>query len=213
MDKDRAHPDFAFMAPPILLLQDVMLTIGGKPLLDGAELSVAVTSSGVMGPPGRSGMGLQHAPGQPPCAGASPPGWGTNPSPICSAPGRTGAGAPGRKIGRFPVVTPLADLSMPLKTFALRPLIAAGAVACGLIAPTWAQTPPPAPSQPVTETFHGVTLVDPYRNLETRSPETLAWMRAQAAYASQTLDAIPVRQPPLQRIEQLARTKIGRAHV
>ena len=29
------------MAPPILLLQDVMLTIGGKPLLDGAELSVA----------------------------------------------------------------------------------------------------------------------------------------------------------------------------
>ena len=58
----------------------------------------------------------------------------------------------------------------------------------------------------VTETFHGVTLVDPYRNLETRSPETLAWMRAQAAYASQTLDAIPVRQPLLQRIEQLART-------
>ena len=29
------------MAPPILLLQDVTLTIGGKPLLEGAELSVA----------------------------------------------------------------------------------------------------------------------------------------------------------------------------
>jgi prolyl oligopeptidase len=95
---------------------------------------------------------------------------------------------------------------MPLHLFALRPLIAAGALACGLIAPTWAQTPPPAPSHPVTETLHGVTLVDPYRNLETRSPETLAWMRAQAAYAAQTLDGIPLRQPLLKRIEQLAQT-------
>lgn len=95
---------------------------------------------------------------------------------------------------------------MPLHLFALRPLIAAGALACGLIAPTWAQTPPPAPSHPVTETLHGVTLVDPYRNLETRTPETLAWMRAQAAYAAKTLDAIPLRQPLLQRIEQLAQT-------
>jgi ATP-binding cassette subfamily F protein uup len=33
-------PEF-LMAPPILLLQDVTLTIGGKPLLDGAELSVS----------------------------------------------------------------------------------------------------------------------------------------------------------------------------
>lgn len=92
---------------------------------------------------------------------------------------------------------------MPLKPFALGPLIAAGALACGLAAPTRAQTPPPAPSHPVTETRHGVTWVDPYRNLETRSPETLAWMRAEARDASQTLARIDQRQPLLNRITQL----------
>ncbi|HUB64948.1 MAG TPA: ATP-binding cassette domain-containing protein, partial [Methylocella sp.] len=29
------------MAPPLLLLQNISLTLGGKPLLDGASLSVS----------------------------------------------------------------------------------------------------------------------------------------------------------------------------
>ncbi|MCL2452416.1 MAG: ATP-binding cassette domain-containing protein, partial [Alphaproteobacteria bacterium] len=29
------------MAPPLLFLQDIFLTLGGKPLLDGASLSVS----------------------------------------------------------------------------------------------------------------------------------------------------------------------------
>ncbi len=103
-------------------------------------------------------------------------------------------------------VFPLLETSMPLKPFALAPLIAAGALACGLAVPTWAQTPPPAPSHPVTETRHGVTWVDPYRNLETRSPETLAWMRAQARFASDTLARIDQRQPLLTRIAQLSQS-------
>ena len=38
---------------------------------------------------------------------------------------------------------------------------------------------PPAPSsQPVTEMMHGVSVTDPYRNLENvKSPATQAWLR------------------------------------
>jgi hypothetical protein len=60
----------------------------------------------------------------------------------------------------------------------------------------WPVAPPVATQRPVTETFFGTTLSDPYRNMETSGDaETLAWMRAQAAFTRSILDAIPHGQP------------------
>jgi len=57
-----------------------------------------------------------------------------------------------------------------------------------------AQMPPPAPQHPVTDTYFGRRVVDPYRWLEdVHSPETKAWLDAQAAYARATLDSLPGR--------------------
>ncbi len=50
--------------------------------------------------------------------------------------------------------------------------------------------PPPLAMQPVTETFYGRTVTDNWRFMEALSPSTLAWMRAQGAYARAVLDAI-----------------------
>jgi prolyl oligopeptidase len=55
-----------------------------------------------------------------------------------------------------------------------------------------APQPPRAPRRPVTETHHGVEVVDPYRWLEdSRSPEVKAWSEAQAAAARTYLDGLP----------------------
>jgi hypothetical protein len=40
----------------------------------------------------------------------------------------------------------------------------------------------------VSETLHGVTVTDPYRSLETDSPETRAWITAQTERARGMLD-------------------------
>ena len=50
--------------------------------------------------------------------------------------------------------------------------------------------------RPVTDTYYGQTIVDPYRWLEDqKSPESKAWMRGQADYTRTVLDSIPGRQP------------------
>ena len=53
--------------------------------------------------------------------------------------------------------------------------------------------PGPAPAKPVTETLWGRQVTDNYRYMESLDPSTLAWMKAQGAYARSTLDAIPAR--------------------
>ncbi|HLY17021.1 MAG TPA: prolyl oligopeptidase family serine peptidase [Bryobacteraceae bacterium] len=74
---------------------------------------------------------------------------------------------------------------------------------CALAA---AQTPPPAPVHPVTDTLHGVAITDPYRWLEGQnSPETRAWLDAQIKYTQGFLNRIPVRDKVRQRLEQLSR--------
>src|SRR5580704_7265972 len=54
-----------------------------------------------------------------------------------------------------------------------------------------AETPPPTPVHPVTETLHGVAITDPYRWLEDQnSPETRAWLNAQIDYTQSFLSQI-----------------------
>ena len=65
-------------------------------------------------------------------------------------------------------------------------------------------TQPVAPVREVSETFHGVTLKDPYRHLEkVRTPESQAWYRAQGDYTRAQLDKIAVRDGLEHRITEL----------
>ena len=69
-----------------------------------------------------------------------------------------------------------------------------------------AETPPPTPVHPVTETLHGVAITDPYRWLEDQnSPETRAWLNAQIGYTQAFLNRLPVREKIKQRLAQLIR--------
>ena len=72
-------------------------------------------------------------------------------------------------------------------------ILATLAVASVLLAQTpSAAQPPRAPRRPVTETHHGVEVVDPYRWLEEAgSPEVKEWTAAQGAAARAWLDALP----------------------
>lgn len=52
--------------------------------------------------------------------------------------------------------------------------------------------PPETPVRPVTDTYHGVDVVDPYRWLEQDAdPEVKAWSDAENAYARTILDKLP----------------------
>jgi prolyl oligopeptidase len=53
--------------------------------------------------------------------------------------------------------------------------------------------PPVAPVRPVTETLYGVKVTDPYRWMESESPEWEAYARAQGAYTAKILAEIPGR--------------------
>ncbi|HVU24423.1 MAG TPA: prolyl oligopeptidase family serine peptidase [Opitutus sp.] len=52
--------------------------------------------------------------------------------------------------------------------------------------------PPPTPAHPVTDTYHGVTVTDPYRWLENwDDPAVKAWSAAQNTAARAVLDSLP----------------------
>ena len=70
----------------------------------------------------------------------------------------------------------------------------------------WPAVPPVAAQRPVTETFFGTTLTDPYRYMETfGDAETLAWMHAQAVFTRSILDTIPARAAYLHRLGELGK--------
>lgn len=65
--------------------------------------------------------------------------------------------------------------------------------------------PPVAAVKPVTEVFFGQSVTDPYRYMEdVKSPETIAYLRAQGEFSRKTLDALPGRKAMLDRISTLS---------
>lgn len=73
---------------------------------------------------------------------------------------------------------------------------------CSLLPAIAADAPPAAPVKPVTDTYHGVEIVDPYRWMEDlKAPETQAWIKAQAEHADRTLQALPGRQAIFDRLQ------------
>src|SRR6266849_62079 len=70
-------------------------------------------------------------------------------------------------------------------------------------------TPPKAPIHEVADTYFGQKIVDPYRWMEdAKSPETAAWMKAQADYARSNLDRLPIRSQLLKRFDELSETGV-----
>lgn len=69
--------------------------------------------------------------------------------------------------------------------------------------------PPKAPMHEVTDTYFGQKVLDPYRWMEdAKSPETTAWMKAQADYSRAYLDRLPRRAELLKRIVELSETGV-----
>jgi len=65
--------------------------------------------------------------------------------------------------------------------------------------------PPATPSHPVIDTYHGVSISDPYRWMEQMdSAEFRDWIGKQASYAREKLDTIPGRPALLERLRRLA---------
>jgi prolyl oligopeptidase len=86
----------------------------------------------------------------------------------------------------------------------------AAVMVCGLPARGESQAPdglpvkpPAAPARPVQDVLHGQTIVDPYRWLETDSPETQAFQAAQLAYTRAYLDRVGARPALHKRLGEL----------
>ncbi len=90
----------------------------------------------------------------------------------------------------------------PFADFARRALALGALLATTAFA---ADAPPTAPVRPVTDTYFGTPVVDPYRYMENLAdPQVVAWAKAQAAYTRGLLDALPGRQALQDRIHALA---------
>lgn len=80
--------------------------------------------------------------------------------------------------------------------------LAASLAAAALLTPAGAQTPTPAPAgppvapvKPVTNTYFGTALTDPYQWMEDLGdPQVKSWFKEQADYARMALDRIPGRE-------------------
>jgi hypothetical protein len=71
---------------------------------------------------------------------------------------------------------------------------------------------PETAKHPVSETFHGVTVVDNYRWLEDdRAPDVKQWTAAQNALTRRYLDAIPQRAAIAKQVAQLLHSEPAQA--
>ena len=62
---------------------------------------------------------------------------------------------------------------------------------------------PPAPRGTTVDVYHGTEVADPYRWMETSSPELSAWVTAQNAVSEPYLNAIPAREAIKKRLTEL----------
>jgi prolyl oligopeptidase len=91
--------------------------------------------------------------------------------------------------------------------------MAAAGLALAAGTPAFGFGPPPTPTRPVTDTVHGVSIVDPYRWLEGDNSdpaqmgkindEVAAWTDAQNAYTRSVLDNLPGRKALEERLRPL----------
>jgi prolyl oligopeptidase len=92
-------------------------------------------------------------------------------------------------------------IALPLHLFAA-PLFAA--TFAGIDVPT------PPPQKPVTDTYFGTSVDDPYRFLEdVQEPAVQAWMKAQADTTTAILAKLPGRDPLLARIKEIESKAAG----
>jgi prolyl oligopeptidase len=64
--------------------------------------------------------------------------------------------------------------------------------------------PPPPPQKPVTDTYFGTTVTDPYRYFEDeKDAAVIAWMKAQGAFTRAVFDSIPGRAALAKRVGDL----------
>ena len=78
-----------------------------------------------------------------------------------------------------------------------------------VIASIGTAAPPPTPMKPVTDTYHGVSVVDPYRWLEDgKNPDVRRWSDAQNVYARDYLDKLPGRDMLRARIKEILAAKV-----
>jgi prolyl oligopeptidase len=83
----------------------------------------------------------------------------------------------------------------------LAALVTAGAASVAAAAPL--PKPPVAAVEPVTDTYFGVSVTDPYRWMEDRTaPRFLAWAKGENDYARAVLAQIPGREALLKRIAE-----------
>jgi prolyl oligopeptidase len=72
------------------------------------------------------------------------------------------------------------------------------------VAPLQGQTPPVTPKKPVTDIYHGVEVIDPYRWLENgNDPAVRKWDREQNEHARKYLDQLPTREALRKRLTEL----------
>ena len=103
-------------------------------------------------------------------------------------------------------------MRFPSSRHASRLVLAVLFVGASLSAHAAALSQPVAPVRPVTDTYFGTAVVDPYRWMEDlKSPEVQAWMKAQNAYTRDYLSHLPEQAPLIKRIEELdnAAVRVG----
>lgn len=92
----------------------------------------------------------------------------------------------------------------------MKRLVYAVIAVLALPTPAWAQQGYPASrKQPVIDSLHGTTLIDPYRWLENDTArDTRAWINAQNAFRNQLMGGLTGRSGIAKRIEELLRVDV-----